>query len=164
MTTTPFFIHVVHSLLGAMRHAEAPKLPSKKVRAPRHMTCGSTGASLSESRAWIHGTCDSVKAHLNKDVRSGAEGLVTAPELTSVIRQGPRPQDTWRRQSSPLQWGVVRSYSLHDIAWMHTLLFILTWSLYTRVPDIQGTDTIKIHLPWSALSLQSLSHCLCIKE
>jgi hypothetical protein len=85
-----------------MRHAEAPELPSKKVRAPSHMICGITGAPLSESRAWIHGTWGSVGAHLSKEARSGAEGHVTAPELTSVRRQGPGPQDMWRRQSPPL--------------------------------------------------------------
>jgi hypothetical protein len=72
----PFFIHVVHSPLGVMGHVTAPELPSQGGRVLSHGTHGSTGA------------------HLIREARSGAEGHVAAPKLTSARRRGPEPRDT----------------------------------------------------------------------
>jgi hypothetical protein len=72
------------------------------------------------------GTYGSVRAHLSKETRFEAEGYVVASELTSARRRGPRPLDTWRLRSPPLQGGVVQSYSLHGSAWKHALLLVLT--------------------------------------
>jgi hypothetical protein len=63
-----FFIPVVHSLPGAVGHVAPPELLSQEGRVLSHGTRGSTGA------------------HLIKEARSGAEGHVVAPELTSARR------------------------------------------------------------------------------
>jgi hypothetical protein len=52
------------------------------------------------------GTYGSAEAHPSKEARSRATGHVTAPELTSARRRGPRPWDTWWCRSLPLQGGV----------------------------------------------------------
>jgi hypothetical protein len=64
----PFFILVVHSPPRAVGHVAAPELPSQEGRAPHR------------------GTRDSIGGHLVKEARSGAEGHVVAPKLTSVRR------------------------------------------------------------------------------
>jgi hypothetical protein len=87
-----FFIHVVHSLSGAMGHVTAPELPSQ------------------EGRARSPGTCDSAGAHLSKETRFGAAGHETALELTSVRRRGPKLKDMWWHWSSPQQGGEVRGH------------------------------------------------------
>jgi hypothetical protein len=84
----PFFIPVVHSLLGAVGHVAASELPSQEGRTRSHGTRGSTGA------------------HLSKEARSGAEGHMIALELTSARKRGPGPRDTWQHWSLPLQGGV----------------------------------------------------------
>jgi hypothetical protein len=58
----PFFIHVVHSPLGAMGYVAAPKLFARGGEA---------------------GPRGSVGAHLGREARSGAEEHVAAPELSS---------------------------------------------------------------------------------
>jgi hypothetical protein len=108
MAVKSFFIPVVHNPLGAVRHVAAPELPSQEGKGQSRGTRGSTGA------------------HLVKEARSGAEGYVAAPELTSARRRGPGPRDTWWHRSPPLQGGVVRSYNLRGRAWMHALLLVLT--------------------------------------
>jgi hypothetical protein len=40
---------------------------------------------------WGRGSWGSIGAHLIKEVRSGAEGHVAVPELTSARRRGPGP-------------------------------------------------------------------------
>jgi hypothetical protein len=74
----------------------APELPSQEGRAPSRGTRGST------------------EAHLVKEVRSGAEEYVAAPELTSARRQDPELKDTWRRQSSPQHEDKVRGRETRD--------------------------------------------------
>jgi hypothetical protein len=64
----PFFIHVVHSPLGVVGYVTAPEPSSRGGRARSHGTHGSTGA------------------HLDREVRSGAEKHVAAPELNSARR------------------------------------------------------------------------------
>jgi hypothetical protein len=64
----PFFILVVHSPPGIVRHVATPEFPSQ------------------EGRALSRGTRGSTRAHLIKEARSGAEGHVAAPELTLVRR------------------------------------------------------------------------------
>jgi hypothetical protein len=71
-----FFISVVHSPLGAVGHVAASEFSSWG------------------GRARSHGTRDSTRAHLVKEARSGAEGHVAAPELTSAMRRAPGPWDT----------------------------------------------------------------------
>jgi hypothetical protein len=134
----PFFIPVVHSPPGAVGHVAAPELPSQEGKAPSRGTRGSTGAPLSgrqslepwdtwqrrsspqqEGEVRDSGTRGSAGAHLSKEPRFGAEGHVVASELTSARRQGPGQRDTWRLRSSPLQGGVVRSYSLHGSVGSH---------------------------------------------
>jgi hypothetical protein len=66
--TNPFFIHVVYNPLRAIGHVVAPELPLRGVR------------------AWSHGTCGNAGAYLSREMRSGAEGHVAAPELTSTKR------------------------------------------------------------------------------
>jgi hypothetical protein len=73
-----------------MEHVAAPELPSQGGEVQDRETRGSTGA------------------HLIKEVRSEAEGHVTAPELTSVRMRGPGPRDMWQHWSSPQQGGEVR--------------------------------------------------------
>jgi hypothetical protein len=64
----PFFIPVVHSLLGAVEHVAAPEVPSQEGRARSHETRGSD------------------RAHLKKETRSGVVGHMAASELTSARR------------------------------------------------------------------------------
>jgi hypothetical protein len=85
----PFFIPVGHSPLGAAGYVTAPELSSRGGRARSHGTRGSIGA------------------HLVREARSGVEGHVAAPELTSTRRRSLGPRDTWRRRIPPLQGGVV---------------------------------------------------------
>jgi hypothetical protein len=73
----------------AVGHVAVPKRPSEEGRARSHGTCGRTG-------------------DLVKEARSGAEGHVTALELTSTRRRGPGPWDIWQHRSSPRQGGKVR--------------------------------------------------------
>jgi hypothetical protein len=68
MVAKHFFIPVVHSPLGAVGHVTVPELPSQ------------------EGRARIRETRDSNGSHLVTKAMSGAEGHVTASELTSVRR------------------------------------------------------------------------------
>jgi hypothetical protein len=84
-----FFIPVVHSPPGALGHMAALELPSQ------------------EGRAQSHGTRGSTRAYLIKEVGTGAEGHVAAPELTSARRRGLGPWDIWWHRSLPLQGGVV---------------------------------------------------------
>jgi hypothetical protein len=75
-TAKPFFIPIVHSPLEAVGHVTAPEFSSQ------------------EGRARSRGTRGNIGAHLVKEVRSGAEGHVAAPELTSARRRGPELRDT----------------------------------------------------------------------
>jgi hypothetical protein len=88
-----------------------------------------------------HRTRGSAGAHLSQEARSGAAGHVTASELTSAGRQGPKPQETWQHRSLPQSGGEVRSRRTRGRAWMHALLLVLTLSLYVGVPGLQGTDS-----------------------
>jgi hypothetical protein len=111
---------------GAIRHMVAPELTSAKRRGPglrdtwQHRSSPRQGDEVQG-----HGTRGITGAHLVKEARSGTEGHVAAPELTSARRRGPGSRDKWWHRSPPLQEGVVRSYSLRDSAWMHILLLVL---------------------------------------
>jgi hypothetical protein len=63
-----FFIPVVHSPLGAVGYVAALEF------------------SLWGGRAQSHGIRGSARAHLNREVRSGAEESVVAPELNLARR------------------------------------------------------------------------------
>jgi hypothetical protein len=87
MAAKPFFIPVVHSPLGAVRHVIALELPSQ------------------EDRALSRGIHGSARAYLSKETRFGAVRHVAAPELTSVRRRGPGPWDMWWCRSPAQQGG-----------------------------------------------------------
>jgi hypothetical protein len=86
-----FFIPVVHNPLGAMGYVAAQEPSSQGGKARSHGMRGSVGA------------------HLDREVRSGAEEHVVAPKLNSARRRGLGPRDTWQHRSSPQQgdevWG-----------------------------------------------------------
>jgi hypothetical protein len=58
-------------------------------------------------------------AHFNREARSGAEGHVAAPNLTSARRRGPEPRDTWQRRSPPRQGREVQSRGTRDHVGTH---------------------------------------------
>jgi hypothetical protein len=84
-----FFIHVIHNPPGAVGHMTASELSSQ------------------EGRARSRETRDNTRAHLIKKARSGAEGYMTTPELTSVRMRDSRPRGTWWRRSPPPQGSVI---------------------------------------------------------
>jgi hypothetical protein len=118
------FIPMVHSPLGAVGYMAAPELSSRggeagatrqhrsppqqgdEVRSREHVVAPEL--SSRGCRARSHGTRCSAGAHLGRKARSRAEEHVTALELNSAIRRGPRPWETWQRQSLPRQEGEVR--------------------------------------------------------
>jgi hypothetical protein len=99
-TAKPFFILVVHSLLGAVGHVAAPELHSQKGKAPSHGTRGSTGAPL-------------------RKAEPRAMGHVAAPELISSMRQGLKLRDTWQCRSSAQQGGEVQGRETHGSIGTH---------------------------------------------
>jgi hypothetical protein len=64
----PFFIPVVHNLLGVVGDVAAPELSPQKSRARSHGTCGSAGA------------------YLGREAMFRAEGRVATPELSLARR------------------------------------------------------------------------------
>jgi hypothetical protein len=102
----------------AMGHVVAPELPSQ------------------EGRAWSPGTRGSTGAHLSKEVRSGAAGRVTAPEVTSVRRRGSELRDTWWRWSSPQQGGEVWGHGTHGGSGAHLCREV--WSEATAYMAARG--------------------------
>jgi hypothetical protein len=120
----------------------------------RHLTASEP--TLTERRGLrSHRTRGSAGAHISREARSGAIGHVAAPEPTSawsseargsakahLSREAmSRAYDSWQRRSPSQQGDEVRSYRACGRVWMHTLLLILTWSLYVGVPDLKGTDS-----------------------
>jgi hypothetical protein len=97
----PFFIPVVHSPLGAVGYVAASELSSRR------------------GRARSDGTCDSTRAHLDREAWSGAEEHVTALELNSARRRGLRPRDTWQHRSPPRQESEVRGCRTHGSTGAH---------------------------------------------
>jgi hypothetical protein len=91
----PFFIPVIHSPSGAMGHVAAPELPSQEGRALSRGICGSIRAPLSGRQSlepwdtWQHRNSPLRKAE------PGAEGHMTALELTLSSRQGLELRDMW---------------------------------------------------------------------
>jgi hypothetical protein len=59
-------------------------------------------------------SCNNIDGSVVKPLRH-----VTAPELTSSMRQGPELRDTWQRQSSPQHRGEVRNHETRDSARAH---------------------------------------------
>jgi hypothetical protein len=72
---------------------------------------------------WSYGTHDDTETLPNREVGSEVTWYVAAPEPTLKRSQGP-----------------VRM--VRGGAWMHTPLFILTWSIYTEVPSLQGINNV----------------------
>jgi hypothetical protein len=114
----PFFIPVVHNLLGVVGYVAAPKLSSRGGRPQSHETRGSAIAHLgteARSEAEKHvaaselssqgcrgpGPRGSTGAHLGRKVRSRAEEHMATLELNSARRRDPVPRDMWQHRSPP---------------------------------------------------------------
>jgi hypothetical protein len=83
----------------------------------------------------------SLRSPPEKEVGSGAMGRVVVAEPNCAGRWGPDPWDVWWHRSLPEQGGRVRYRGSCGIAWLDALLPALVWSLYTKVPGLQGTDS-----------------------
>jgi hypothetical protein len=92
--------------------------------------------SSQEGRARSRGTRGNIGAHLIKEVRSGAEGHVAAPELTSARRRGPELRDTWRRRSFPQQEGEVQSRETRGGSGAHLCMEV--WSKVITYVAVRG--------------------------
>jgi hypothetical protein len=94
--TKYFFIHVIHSPLGAVSYVAAPELSSRGGRARIHGTRGREARSrvekhvpaleLNSARSRGPGPRGSIGAHLDRKTRSRTEEHVTTPELNSARR------------------------------------------------------------------------------
>jgi hypothetical protein len=110
-TARPFFIHVVHSPLGAVGYRIALDLSSwggevgamflsagahldREARSGAEKHVAASELSSQRGRARSHGTRGSAGAHFDREVRFGVEKYVTTLELNSVKRRDPRPRDT----------------------------------------------------------------------
>jgi hypothetical protein len=85
-----FFIPVVYSAPEAVGHVAPSELTSTRRQAPELRDMWQRRSSPQQG-AEVRGcvTCGSTAAHLVKEVRSGDEGHVVVPELTSVRTRGP---------------------------------------------------------------------------
>jgi hypothetical protein len=96
---------------GAAGHVEPPKLTSIGRRGSElqgtWQRVNARPAPCFDLKLVCGGTQSAGYRHRRKEARSGAEGYVSASELTSVRRRGPRPWDTSWLRSPPLQGGVV---------------------------------------------------------
>jgi hypothetical protein len=70
-------------------------------------------------KIWSRGIRGSTRAHLSKEVRSGAKGHMVAPEFTSTRRRDLGSWDTWQHRSSPHQLGEVWSWGTRDSTGAH---------------------------------------------
>jgi hypothetical protein len=86
------------------------------------------------------GTHSSVRALLDREARPRVAGHVTALELSSAERRGPKLQDAWQCRSPSQQGGWVWSCRTRDTAWIHAMFLVLTQSMYMGVPGMYGTD------------------------
>jgi hypothetical protein len=86
------FIHMVHRPLGVVGYVAAPELSSR------------------EGSARSHGTHGRIRAHLNKEVMSGAAGYVMTPKSTSAGRCGPKLQRMWQRVNACFVFRVPQLY------------------------------------------------------
>jgi hypothetical protein len=68
---------------------------------------------------WSRVTCGSAKAHLSREVRSGAKGHVAVPEPISTRRRGLELQVTLQRRGPPQPGGKIRSHRTHGSAGAH---------------------------------------------
>jgi hypothetical protein len=129
--------------LGVMGHMAASELTSARRRGPevrdtwQHRSSPQQGGEV-----WNRGTRGSTGAHLVKEARSGAEGHVAAPELTSVRRRGPGPQDMWQHRSSPQQGGEVRGHGTGGGAGAHLCRDI--WSKATTYVAARGCTSCSL--------------------
>jgi hypothetical protein len=120
----PFFIPVLHSLLGSWGTLQYQSSPlgeamsglrgsagahlDREVRSGAKEHMAAPELSSQGGRAQSHGTHDSVGAHLGREARSEVEERVAAPKLNSASRRGLGPRATWQHRSSPQQGGKVR--------------------------------------------------------
>jgi hypothetical protein len=80
---------------GAMGHVAAPEPTSAGSRGPElRNTWQRRNSTQQGGEVWGHKTRGSTRAHLNKEVRSGAVGHVAALEPISAGRCGPKLQLT----------------------------------------------------------------------
>jgi hypothetical protein len=83
---------------GAMGHVAAPEPTSTGRRGPELRNVWRRQSSTQQGdEARGHGPRGSIRAHLSKEVRSGAAGHVVAPEPTSAGRCGLKLQLAWQR-------------------------------------------------------------------
>jgi hypothetical protein len=84
-----------------MGHVAAPEPTSAGKRGPKlRNTWQRWSSTQQEGEARGHETHDSTRAHLGREVRSGAAGHVEVPELTSIGRRGPELHGTWQRMDA----------------------------------------------------------------
>jgi hypothetical protein len=91
----PFFIPVVHSLLGAVAAPELSSRGGGEARSGAEEHMAALELSSHGGRARSYGTRDSAGAYLGRSVRFGAEEHVVALELNLARRQGPGSRDMW---------------------------------------------------------------------
>jgi hypothetical protein len=109
---------------------------SQKAGAGAQTTRGGPGAApRREVRAGATGTRGGLGASSSRQAGAGAVG--TRDSLGAAPSRKARAGDMWRPWSCPEPGG--RSRGLRTRG--HALSFVLTWSLYERVPDPQGTDS-----------------------
>jgi hypothetical protein len=79
-------------------HVAAPEPTSTGMRGPEVRNMWQRRSSTQQGvEVRGHRSCGSTRAHLNKEVKSGATGHVAAPEPTSTGRCGPKLQLMWQR-------------------------------------------------------------------
>jgi hypothetical protein len=113
----PFFIPMVHSLLGLMGYVAAPELSSRGGRAQSHGTCGSARAHHDREARF---RAEEHVIALELSSRGGeARDHVATPEPTSVGRRGPELRNTWHRRSSTQQGGETQGHRTHGSTGAH---------------------------------------------
>jgi hypothetical protein len=111
-----FFIHVVHSPLGAVGYVQHRSSPLGEampghVAAPKPTSIGRRGPELMNT--WQRRSSPLGKAE------SGAMGHMAAPEPTSTGRQGPELRYVWRHRSSTQQGDEARGHRAHGSTRAH---------------------------------------------
>jgi hypothetical protein len=86
---------------GAMGHLAVPKPTSTGRRGPELRNAWWRRSSTQQGdEVQGHRPCGNTRAHLCKEVRSGAAGHMVAPERTSVGRCGPKLELAWQREDA----------------------------------------------------------------
>jgi hypothetical protein len=86
---------VEHEAKGHVATSEPTSIGRRGLELSNTWQCRSSTQQGGNTRG--HGTRDSNRAHLNKEVRFGAVGHMAVPEPTPAGRCGPKLQFTWQR-------------------------------------------------------------------